>query len=43
MTYVNGDIYEGEWIYGVKNGQGKFKYSNVDVYEGRFLIGKRCG
>ena len=32
----SGDIYEGQFRYGLKNGNGVLKYYTGDVYEGRF-------
>jgi len=32
MTYPNGDIYEGMWVNGKKNGQGVYYYSNGTMY-----------
>ena len=34
MIYANGDIYEGEWSNGHKNGRGVYKFANGDLYEG---------
>jgi len=36
VKYVNGDMYEGEWKDGEKNGRGKLTLSNGKVYEGTF-------
>ena len=34
MTYVNKDVYDGEWNEREKHGQGVMKYHNGDVYSG---------
>jgi hypothetical protein len=34
MNYQNGDIYEGEWKNGLKDGSGIYKYYNGDKYSG---------
>lgn len=34
--YVNGDIFEGMWVDGVKKGNGVIRYNNKDRYEGNF-------
>ena len=35
-TYQNGEIYEGNFIGGLREGFGKYSYTNGDVYEGNF-------
>jgi hypothetical protein len=43
-TYPNGDVYDGEWVGGSHNGQGKYSYSSSGaVYMGGFKDGKRHG
>ena len=42
-VYKNGDIYEGEWKNGKKEGKGTLCYSNGDKYEGEWKRGKREG
>lgn len=39
----NGDIYQGDWSDGEKNGQGHYEFANNDLYEGYWLNGKRHG
>ena len=43
MTYANGDIYDGQWKYHRKDGQGTMKFHNGDVYEGEFSSDKMHG
>jgi hypothetical protein len=31
-------VYEGEWIDGLKEGKGVYKYANGDMYEGEFHL-----
>ena len=35
MLFSNGDIYSGEFFYGMRTGFGRMVYSNKDIYEGR--------
>jgi hypothetical protein len=37
MSYANGEVYEGEWKEGKKEGKGKMGYPNGDEYEGRIF------
>jgi len=41
--YLSGDFYDGDWINGLKTGQGLYKFSNGDTYEGQWLKEKRHG
>lgn len=41
--YVNGDIYEGEYLNGVRSGQGVYHYKNGYVYSGLFLNNVKQG
>lgn len=34
MLYANGDLYEGQWIDGMKEGYGAFTKENGDYFEG---------
>ena len=34
MNYSNGDYYSGEFVNGVKEGEGLYKYYNGDEYRG---------
>jgi hypothetical protein len=38
---VSGDVYEGEWSIGRKNGKGRYSFANGDLYEGSFSNGLR--
>ena len=39
-TYAsNGQIYEGNFVNGVKRGDGKITYPSGKIYEGKFLNG----
>lgn len=42
-TYANGQIYEGNYVNGVKEGRGKLTYPNGFVYDGDFIGGKPRG
>ena len=42
-TYANGQIYEGNYVNGVKEGKGKLTYPNGFVYDGDFIGGKPRG
>lgn len=37
MTYVNGDVYEGEFEFGKKHGQGVYTWSDKDYYDGNWI------
>ena len=43
MTYENQDVYEGEWINGVRDGNGVFTYINGDVYKGSWKNNMKSG
>ena len=43
MTYGNGDVYEGNWKDGKKNGKGKYTYTDGTVYEGDWKDGSKNG
>lgn len=36
-SYENGDVYEGEFHLGMRDGEGTYRYSNGDRYEGDFV------
>lgn len=36
MVWDNGNIYEGQWLNGIKQGTGKLIWANGDVYEGQW-------
>lgn len=38
---VSGDVYEGDWKQGRKNGKGLYKFANHDIYDGHFADGLR--
>jgi len=42
-TYSNGQIYEGNYVNGVKEGLGKLFYPNKKIYKGYFKNGKPYG
>ena len=35
--YINGDVYEGEYLEGLRHGKGIYTYKNKCVYEGDFF------
>lgn len=41
--WTNGNIYEGEYLNGKRNGRGKYTWVNGDTYEGEFVNGKITG
>lgn len=41
--YSNGDQYEGYFLNGLYNGEGKYTWSNGDCYEGEFMNGQING
>lgn len=43
ISYLNGDVYEGEVIGETRHGKGKYFFANGEVYEGDFLNGSRNG
>ena len=43
ITYANGQIYEGNYVNGVKEGKGKLTYPNGFVYDGDFIGGRPRG
>ena len=36
QEYVNGDIYDGEWVDGKREGRGVYVYKNGNKYEGNY-------
>ena len=42
-TYANGQIYEGNYVNGIKEGKGKLTYPNGFVYDGDFIGGRPRG
>ena len=43
MLYAQGNVFEGEWKAGKREGRGVFRSANGDVYEGSFKAGDREG
>lgn len=43
MVWDNGNIYEGQWLNGIKQGTGKLIWANGDVYEGQWQNDKMHG
>lgn len=41
--YINGDVYDGDWIDGERSGKGNYIYANGSSYEGDWLDDKRTG
>ena len=41
--YLGGDIYDGEFVNGLKEGKGNYMYSNGDLYIGLFSNGEKDG
>lgn len=42
-TYPNGDIYDGEFVKGLREGKGKYTYANGDEYDGEFKENNKHG
>lgn len=42
-VYANAEIYEGDFVGGVRQGKGKYTYANGDKYEGDFVANKKHG
>ena len=42
-TFDNGDVYNGEWHKGLREGYGEIKYANGDEYKGEWKADKRTG
>ena len=43
MIYPDGSKYEGNWLEGMKDGEGKYTYINGDTYEGKWENGVKHG
>ena len=43
MTYANGDKYEGQFLFGKKDGDGIVTYRNGSVFVGKWKDGRRYG
>jgi len=43
MDYLNGDVYEGNWIYDKRNGKGKMTYVGGEIHEGKWINDQRHG
>eukprot|EP01034_Spumella_vulgaris_P021466 gene21466-27501_t len=43
MTYTNGDVYTGDWLRNVKEGEGTMTYANGNVYTGQLSQDTRDG
>lgn len=43
VEYDGGDVYEGYFLSGKKNGHGKYIWANGDVFDGNWVDGKRQG
>ena len=42
-TYKNGDVYEGSFVNGKREGKGTYIFKNGDKYEGEFKAGMKDG
>ena len=40
---MNGDVYKGAFVGGVRTGQGLMEYANGTIYEGAFIDGSATG
>jgi len=43
MTYANGDIYDGSWQNGKKNGDGKYYYKSGCLFDGNWIDNHQNG
>jgi MORN repeat len=43
MTYLNGDVYDGDWRFNMKSGKGRMDFINGDVYDGGWLNDMKQG
>ena len=43
VTLMNGDVYDGEWLFGRKHGKGIYKFTSGATYEGRWTNGTMTG
>jgi hypothetical protein len=43
LNYINGNKYDGNWIYDKRIGQGKYSYIDGASYEGQWEIDKFNG
>ena len=43
MKYGNGDVYEGDFVDNLHEGQGSYRFNNQDSYEGSWAKGNREG
>ena len=43
MKYTNEDLYIGNWVNEIKNGNGVIIYRNGDQYEGNWINGVKEG
>ena len=42
-TWPDGNIYEGQYIYGIKEGYGEFRWADGRIFKGPFKNGKQHG
>jgi len=42
-TYIDGNVYEGEWKRGEKHGKGYMTYADGAIYEGEWVDGEKHG
>jgi hypothetical protein len=43
MSYSNGEVYDGMWVKGKRNGEGTYYYQTGAVFKGNFVQGKKEG
>lgn len=43
MYYLNGDVYEGDWVQDCREGNGQILYANGDRYVGEWINNKPHG
>ena len=41
-TYPSGDVYQGEWLNDLKDGQGVLKYADGHIYDGTWKMVLAC-
>ena len=43
FRYPNGDVYEGEFLYNLRHGNGEYRFAIGDTYIGDWVDDRKCG
>ena len=43
MYYYNGDVYDGQWVEGKRQGRGKYTFSTGKYYDGKLFNSRTHG